>query len=230
MFYHADSGLYLTRYRAYDPRAARWLSRDPTGERGGTNLYAYVRGNPVNFKDLLGRYPIVSSPAAGNSDPALAPPDSAPTSPCPPPDDQAGDPSWVQPGDPSWGSQPGDPGWIEPGDPNSGSEPGDLNSGTQQAQALPPVLLFDEPPVIIRPPLPEFPQDLAKPPAPGWEWRGAPGSEPGGPNGNWYNPNTGESLHPDPTHPPPIGPHLDYKAPNGQWYRWFPNGNVQLKG
>src|ERR1700730_2450066 len=49
------------------------------------------------------------------------------------------------------------------------------------------------------------------------------------PNGNWYNPNTGESLHPDPNHPPPIGPHMDYRAPNGQWYRWYPNGNIVPK-
>jgi RHS repeat-associated protein len=32
MFYHADSALYLTQYRAYDPRIGRWLSRDPLGE------------------------------------------------------------------------------------------------------------------------------------------------------------------------------------------------------
>jgi RHS repeat-associated protein len=32
MLYHADSGLYLTQFRAYDPRTARWLSRDPIGE------------------------------------------------------------------------------------------------------------------------------------------------------------------------------------------------------
>ncbi len=32
MFYHADSGLYLTQYRAYDPRTTRWLSQDPLGE------------------------------------------------------------------------------------------------------------------------------------------------------------------------------------------------------
>ena len=32
MFYNADSGLYLTQYRAYDPVAGRWLSRDPVGE------------------------------------------------------------------------------------------------------------------------------------------------------------------------------------------------------
>ncbi len=32
MLLHADSGLYLTQYRAYDPRTGRWLSRDPLGE------------------------------------------------------------------------------------------------------------------------------------------------------------------------------------------------------
>lgn len=32
MFYNADSGLYLTQYRAYDPFAGRWLSRDPIAE------------------------------------------------------------------------------------------------------------------------------------------------------------------------------------------------------
>jgi RHS repeat-associated protein len=32
MFYNADSGLYLSQYRVYDPVAGRWLSRDPIGE------------------------------------------------------------------------------------------------------------------------------------------------------------------------------------------------------
>ena len=32
----------------------RWLSRDPIGERGGINLYAYVLNNPVNLWDPLG--------------------------------------------------------------------------------------------------------------------------------------------------------------------------------
>lgn len=54
MFYHQQSGLYLTNYRAYDPRAARWLSRDPIAENGGLNLYGYVRGNPVNATDPIG--------------------------------------------------------------------------------------------------------------------------------------------------------------------------------
>ena len=44
LFYHAQSGLYLTHYRVYDPVTARWLSRDPIGETGGINLYGYVGG------------------------------------------------------------------------------------------------------------------------------------------------------------------------------------------
>jgi RHS repeat-associated protein len=32
LFYHAQSGLYLATYRAYDPSLGRWLSRDPIPE------------------------------------------------------------------------------------------------------------------------------------------------------------------------------------------------------
>ena len=54
LYWHGLSGLYLATYRAYDPRAMRWLSRDPIEERGGTNLYAYVNGDPVNYVDPAG--------------------------------------------------------------------------------------------------------------------------------------------------------------------------------
>jgi RHS repeat-associated protein len=53
-FDHALSGLDFTVYRAYDSTHARWLNRDPIGEAGGINLYAYVGGNPINLIDLLG--------------------------------------------------------------------------------------------------------------------------------------------------------------------------------
>jgi len=56
MFYHTDSGLYLTHYRVYDPVTARWLSRDPLGEGEGVNLSAYVGNNPINLMDPLGLF------------------------------------------------------------------------------------------------------------------------------------------------------------------------------
>jgi RHS repeat-associated protein len=56
MFNNVESGLYLTQYRAYDPVAGRWLSRDPLGESSdpAANLYRYVQGNPLRFVDLSG--------------------------------------------------------------------------------------------------------------------------------------------------------------------------------
>jgi RHS repeat-associated protein len=59
MFYNADSALYLTNYRAYNPVAGRWLSRDPVGEitDAAANLYAYAGGNPISLIDLLGLEP-----------------------------------------------------------------------------------------------------------------------------------------------------------------------------
>jgi RHS repeat-associated protein len=53
-FYHAASGLDFTLHRAYDPVHARWLNRDPIGETGGVNLYAYTNGNPVSNSDPTG--------------------------------------------------------------------------------------------------------------------------------------------------------------------------------
>jgi RHS repeat-associated protein len=51
---HAPSGLALTLHRAYDPGLGRWLSRDPIGEDGGLNLYAFVHNDPVGRIDPLG--------------------------------------------------------------------------------------------------------------------------------------------------------------------------------
>jgi RHS repeat-associated protein len=56
MFFNADSGLYLTKYRAYDSVTGRWLSRDPIGEAAdiSMNLYGYVGGNPISQMDPVG--------------------------------------------------------------------------------------------------------------------------------------------------------------------------------
>jgi RHS repeat-associated protein len=48
------TGLLYYGYRWYDPVTGRWPSRDPIGERGGINLYAFVRNNGINWIDYLG--------------------------------------------------------------------------------------------------------------------------------------------------------------------------------
>ena len=49
-----ESGFYQVRNRYLHPFLGRWLSRDPIGENGGINLYAYVRNNPARWKDPFG--------------------------------------------------------------------------------------------------------------------------------------------------------------------------------
>ncbi len=48
---HDDSGLYYYRARYYHPGMARFISEDPIGLDAGPNLYAYVDGNPLGYRD-----------------------------------------------------------------------------------------------------------------------------------------------------------------------------------
>jgi RHS repeat-associated protein len=41
-------------YRYYRSLTAKWLSKDPHGERGGVNLYAFVHNNPLGYLDPRG--------------------------------------------------------------------------------------------------------------------------------------------------------------------------------
>ncbi len=49
-------GLGINYYRAryYNPATGRFLSEDPSGFRGGINLYAYAGNNPMSFTDPFG--------------------------------------------------------------------------------------------------------------------------------------------------------------------------------
>lgn len=98
---------------------------------------------------------------------------------------------------------------------------------TQVAQEVPPTFLFDEPPVSVKPPFEEFPEEPAQQPGPGYQWRG--NGPPDSLRGSWHNPDTGESLHPDTDHPPPQGPHWDYRDPDGNSWRWYPDGRMEPK-
>jgi RHS repeat-associated protein len=54
---HQTSGLNFTKYRAYDPNTAKWLSRDPLRHAEisqGPNLYGYVHNQTISRSDLLG--------------------------------------------------------------------------------------------------------------------------------------------------------------------------------
>jgi len=58
--YHQNSGLLLYLRRAYDPNLHRWTSRDPIGERGGIDLFAYAGNNSINAIDPDGTTILVS--------------------------------------------------------------------------------------------------------------------------------------------------------------------------
>ena len=52
-----ESGLNYHQARYYAPWLGRWTSCDPAGLRGGSNLYAYARANPLRFVDPSGLQP-----------------------------------------------------------------------------------------------------------------------------------------------------------------------------
>ncbi len=55
-WFDAETNLYYNDNRYYIPRLGRWISRDPIGERGGVNLFAYVGGGPTNRSDAFGMW------------------------------------------------------------------------------------------------------------------------------------------------------------------------------
>ncbi|GAK50186.1 YD repeat protein [Candidatus Moduliflexus flocculans] len=45
----ARIGMVQYEFRNYLPAIGRWMTRDPLGEAGGLNLYAFVGNNPVDY-------------------------------------------------------------------------------------------------------------------------------------------------------------------------------------
>src|SRR5688572_21909960 len=57
-----ENGLYYHGARYYAPWLARWTATDPANLRDGTNLYQYVRNNPVMLSDPSGAQAIDDEP------------------------------------------------------------------------------------------------------------------------------------------------------------------------
>ncbi|MEV6982689.1 RHS repeat-associated core domain-containing protein [Sphaerisporangium sp. NPDC051017] len=62
-----DDGTGLMYYRAryYSPTLGRFISEDPIGVQGGTNLYGYASGDPVNLTDPSGNNPMLVACVGG---------------------------------------------------------------------------------------------------------------------------------------------------------------------
>ncbi len=63
----ALTGLISYGYRFYSTDMDRWTTRDPLGEAGGLNLYAFVVNDPVNWGDPNGEEPVSLAAGAGFS-------------------------------------------------------------------------------------------------------------------------------------------------------------------
>jgi len=53
-YYDRESRLYYYGFRYYYSLIGRWISRDPLEERGGINLYSFVKNRPINLYDIIG--------------------------------------------------------------------------------------------------------------------------------------------------------------------------------
>ncbi|MFE0824237.1 RHS repeat-associated core domain-containing protein [Streptomyces sp. NPDC058847] len=53
------TGLLYYRNRYYDPQTGRFISQDPIGYAGGTNLYQYALSSPTTYTDPSGNNPMV---------------------------------------------------------------------------------------------------------------------------------------------------------------------------
>ncbi|WP_416963453.1 RHS repeat-associated core domain-containing protein [Streptomyces sp. Agncl-13] len=55
------TGLLYYRNRYYDPQTGRFISQDPSGQAGGTNLYQYALSSPTTYTDPTGNNPMIAA-------------------------------------------------------------------------------------------------------------------------------------------------------------------------
>ncbi|MGW2240687.1 RHS repeat-associated core domain-containing protein [Streptomyces sp. NPDC001759] len=59
------TGLLYYRDRYYDPQTGRFISQDPSGQAGGTNLYQYALASPTTYTDPSGNNPLIAGCVIG---------------------------------------------------------------------------------------------------------------------------------------------------------------------
>ncbi|PWE08635.1 hypothetical protein DD630_18515 [Streptomyces sp. BSE7F] len=59
------TGLLHYRNRYYDPETGRFISQDPIGQAGGTNLYQYALASPTTYTDPSGNNPMIAGCVVG---------------------------------------------------------------------------------------------------------------------------------------------------------------------
>jgi RHS repeat-associated protein len=211
--YDASIGLVYFGKRYYDPSLRRWLTPDPVGPFDHSNLYQYLFNNPYSYRDLNGEFafaiPLIFLgaefilPTLSTYITALVY------------SSVAGAITYsgyklFEVIDRNYSSMND---YYYSKDLTANKDVGESDSSDELT--TPPYRgdkLGDNP---------------TKPPADGFEWKGK--GKPGSKEGSWYNSDTGESLHPDLNHPPPIKPHWDYEGPNGEKARLNIDGTWKWK-
>ena len=258
--YDPETGLYYVSSRYYDPEIGRWINADGEmsdvgGDILGYNLFAYCMNNPVNMSDPSGNWPkwatklvaavavvavvavvaavTVATAGTGTAIAAVA----------------VGAAKGAAIGF-AVGAATGAAGgaishristgsWSGAGEAAlngmadgalSGSITGAITGGIKGGMSYTPKTTAS--PVssnTANTPSIKYPgNDPAKCNIPDFEWRGS--GTPASGRGNFVNMKTGEWLHPDLNHGPPIGPHWDYGVRgSSQTFRIFPDGNILPK-
>lgn len=60
-FEDGETNLYYNYFRDNDPSTGRYIQSDPLGIFDGSNTYAYVYGNPINYKDPTGEFGLLGA-------------------------------------------------------------------------------------------------------------------------------------------------------------------------
>ena len=199
-YYDSETGFYYLQSRYYDPATRRFINADSYASTGqgfvGTNMFAYCNNRSINGYDPDGR-------SALNTN--LMFPDCGARS--------CG-------GAVSSGSGAG-AGLLVAGllilavssSPSEEAAVSKASAGTENKSATEET----KTPEKTKTPDVTYPGDDPANPPDGTSWKGK--GPQGSKQGNYYNPKTGESWHPDLDHPDPIGSHWDYRDSNNIWWR-----------